>query len=204
MAAMIDEPLVYFQRWVPPRSEVFHHLEEEARAGSIPIVGPVVGKLLSILVRVSGARRVVELGTAIGYSTLFLADACRHTGGRVISFEMNDALSRRARDTIAAQGLSDVVEIRCENALEAIGAVEGPVDLVFIDIEKKDYLRVLPACAGILKPGGLLVADNTGFADARPFNQAVFDGSEWETVNLWTYLPGHSPEHDGLCLAVRV
>jgi caffeoyl-CoA O-methyltransferase len=204
MADMVDEPSVYFRRFLPSRADVFHRLEEEARNEGIPIVGPVVGKLLYMLARLSNARQIVEMGTAGGYSTLFMANACRHTGGRIITYETKDALARRARDTIAGEGLSNVVEVRCEDAVEAIGSLKGPVDMIFIDIEKKDYVRALPSCARLLRQAGLLVADNTGFADAHTFNQAVHESPQWEGINLWSYLPDHSPEHDGLCLALKV
>jgi len=204
MNTMMDEPLDYFQRWVPPRSDIFHQLEEEARNEQIPIVGPVVGKLLYVLARLHNAQLIVELGTATGYSTLYLAQACRRTGGRIISWEANAALARRAQANIAGEGLAHVVEVRCQDALEALKTMDGSVDMIFMDIEKKDYVRALPSCARLMNSGGLLVADNTGFKDAHPFNQAIFDSTDWEALHLWSYLPGHSPQHDGLCLALKV
>jgi predicted O-methyltransferase YrrM len=75
--------------------------------------------------------------------------------------------------------------------------------MIFMDIEKDDYRRALPMCADKLRADGLLVADNTGFQDAHAFNQAVYEDPDWELVNLWTFLPGHSPENDGLCIALK-
>ena len=204
MGVMTDDPIGYYRRWIPWRSEIFHRLEEEARDERIPIVGPVVGELLYLLARLRNVQHILELGTATAYSTLFLAKACRHTGGRIITFEADEAMARRAVGNITAEGLSQVVEVRCENALEAIRTIAGPMDMIFIDIEKRDYVRALPSCARLLNPGGLLIADNTGFNDAHTFNQAVFESQDWESINIWAYLPGHSPEQDGMCLALKI
>jgi predicted O-methyltransferase YrrM len=93
--------------------------------------------------------------------------------------------------------------VRQANALQALQVMQAPLDMIFMDVEKEDYLKALPACERLLTPGGLLFVDNTGFKDAHNFNQAIFQSNKWEAVNLWGFLPGHSPEHDGLCLALR-
>lgn len=200
---MVEKPLAYFQQWIPARSELISRLEKEAAEERIPIVGPVVGQLLYLLARLHRAEIIVELGTATGYSTIFLGRACLHTKGHVISYEAAPELALRARANIAQAGLDHVVEVRCEDALAALKNREGPVDMIFMDIEKEDYLRALPACGGLLRPGGLLFADNTGFRDAHPFNQAIHSDPAWELVNIWSYLPGHSPDHDGICIALK-
>jgi predicted O-methyltransferase YrrM len=81
--------------------------------------------------------------------------------------------------------------------------MEAVVDLVFMDIEKADYIRALPHCHRLLKPGGLLVADNVGFKDADAFNRAIATDPRWTSASLFSFLPGHSPEMDGICLALR-
>jgi predicted O-methyltransferase YrrM len=88
--------------------------------------------------------------------------------------------------------------------MEVLAAMDGQVDMIFMDIDKADYVRMLPDCNRLLTPGGLLVADNTGFKDADAFNRAIHADPRWEIVNLWAFLPGHSPEHDGICIAVKV
>ena len=80
----------------------------------------------------------------------------------------------------------------------------GPFDFIFMDLDKESYLPALPHCRRLLKPGGLLVTDNVGFAGAAAFNQELFASEDWRTVHLLSFLPNHSPEHDGLSLAVRV
>jgi len=203
MNTLVDHPTEYFRQWIAPRSDLLKALEEEARNEQIPIVGPLVGKLLYLLARLRNAQHLLELGTAIGYSTLYLAHACRHTGGHLVSLELSETLASRARANIDREGLSAWAEVRQANALKALQVMQAPLDMIFMDIEKEDYLTALPACAQLLTPGGLLFVDNTGFKDAHNFNQAIFQSNKWEVVNLWGFLPGHSPEHDGLCLALR-
>jgi caffeoyl-CoA O-methyltransferase len=204
MNTMIDQPSTYFSQWLPPRSDLLKAMEAEALAENIPIVGPVVGQMLYLLARSSYAHQILELGAAIGYSSIFLAQACQHTGGRLLTLELDEVMAQRARDNIARAGLSRVVEVRLVDALVALQTIAGPLDLIFMDIEKLDYARALPACTRLLRTGGLLVADNTGFKEAHAFNQAIHSSPHWECVNVWSYLPGHSPENDGVCLAMRV
>jgi len=203
MNTMIEDPIAYFGQWIPQRSDIQLELEIEAQKEQIPIVGPVVGHLLYLLARMKTARSIIELGSATGYSTLFLGQACRNHQGRVVSLEMNEALAQRARKNMTRAGLHHVVEVICADVLKTLPTLDGPVDMIFMDIEKADYLRMLPECHRLLGPGGLLVADNTGFKDADAFNQAIHRDPRWEIVNLWTFLPGHSPEHDGICIAVK-
>jgi len=202
MSDMIAQPETYFRRFIPERPEIFIRLEAEAAKEDIPIVGPVVGEMLFILARTARAERIVELGTATGYSTLFLA-AALGAGGRLTTFESDAALAARARANIRQAGLAAQVEVVAGDALHLLGGIPAGADIMFIDIEKEDYARVLPQCHRVLRPGGLLVADNVAFADADPFNQDLAADAGWRSVSLYAFLPGHSPEHDGLCLALR-
>lgn len=193
----------YFRGLVPERSSLLRELEKEAKDESIPIVGPVVGELLYIVARFSGARQVLELGTAIGYSGLYLAEACRETGGRLVTLEIDEDMAARAHGNFVRAGLDDCVEIMIGDALKSLAGISGSFDLVFLDIEKRDYRSALDFCEKLLKPGGLLVADNTSLDGAEDFNSAVTASPAWRAVQLFAFLPLHSPERDGLCLALR-
>jgi predicted O-methyltransferase YrrM len=201
---MIPDPDRYFRNLVPPRSALIRSLEEQAQREDIPIVGPLVGELLYILVRATHAVRVLELGTATGYSALFLAEACAAIKGRLTTLEWDAEMARQAEVNLAAAGLTPWVEIRCTDALEEMTQLEGQYDLIFMDIEKEDYATLLPQCSRITAPGGLLLADNVAFADADPFNRAIHADPGWRSVALYALLPLHSPEKDGLGLAVRI
>lgn len=203
MSVMIENPTAYFSQWIGDRTELLRAMESEAADQAIPIVGPVVGRLLYLLARLCKAGRILELGTATGYSAIFMGAACRENPGRIISLEIDPEMAGRARRNIARAGLAEFIEVRCEDALKALAAFDQQADMIFLDVEKQDYAKLLPMLTRIAAPNGLLVADNTGFKDAHRFNETIHADTMWASVNLWAFLPGHSPVRDGLCIAVR-
>src|SRR3972149_8056650 len=101
MSSIVDSPESYFRQLAPAVGALLEELEEEARREKIPIVGPVVGTLLYLLARVAQARVILELGTASGYSALFLARACALHGGGLPTFELEPGPAQRAHRTLA-------------------------------------------------------------------------------------------------------
>jgi predicted O-methyltransferase YrrM len=170
----------------------------------IPIIGPVVGGLLYVLASAMQARHILELGTATGYSAIYLARACNVFGGKVVTLERDEGMAQRALANFQEAGLSDRIEIRVGDALEEMGRLKGPFDFIFMDIDKAEYSHALIQCERLLKRGGMLVADNVAFRDAHNFNQTMYKRPGWKPVHLLCFLPFHSPEQDGLCLALRV
>jgi len=203
MSKMIPDPESYFRQFIPARDELLREIEQEAETLGIPIVGPVVGELLHILARATGAGRILELGAANGYSAVHLARACKPMGGKVLTLERDPGMASRALANLARAGLQHMVEVRVGDAVETLEGLTGPYDFIFMDIDKDGYLGALDHCRRLLRPGGMLVADNVGFSGADGFNRAVRHGSGLRAVHLFALLPLHSPEHDGLCLAVR-
>jgi predicted O-methyltransferase YrrM len=204
MSVLIKNPEKYFRRFIPKRSALLKELEEEAFREDIPIVGPVVGELLFILARIIRAERILELGTATGYSTIFLAEAFENLKGQIVTLENDPVMAARARKNFKRAGVEEQIKIRVSDALEEIKAIPPPFDLIFMDIEKIDYYAALPYCRDLLRQNGLLIADNVGFEDADLFNKAIFSSDEFRPVSLFSFLPLHSPEKDGLCLALRL
>ena len=204
MANMIPDLEGYFRGLAPDSDALLLELEAEATRESIPIVGPVVGELLFVLARATGAARILELGTATGYSGIFLGRACAEIDGRVVSLEFDEAMAARARGNLARAGLGDVVEVKVGEALALMAGMGETFDLIFLDIDKESYLPALSHCRRLLRSGGLLVADNTGFAGAADFNREILSHPAWRAVHLLSFLPRHSPEHDGLTLAVKM
>ena len=162
---------------------VLRRLEEEDRrdrADGTPreerlrAVTPEVGAFLNLLVKILDARRIVEVGTSGGYSTLCLATAARETGGQVTTLEIDPAKIDRAQRNIADAGLDGLVTILEGDARDRLTRLDGPFDLAFLDAEKEIYLDCLESLVRLLRPGGLLVADNllshaeelAGFRDA--------------------------------------
>ena len=203
MSKVVNNPEGYFRKLVPPRDELMLELEAQAETENIPIIGPVVGELLSILVAATQAKRILELGTATGYSAIYLARACEPAGGLVTPIENDSGRAATAQQNFQQAGVSERVEILVAGVLDAMPKLNGSFDFIFLDIEKQDYIRVLPDCQRLLIKGGLLVADNVGFEDADEFNRAIFENYAWRSVPLFSFLPLHSPEKDALCLALR-
>ncbi len=204
MSKMIRDPKVYFSDFVPPRDEVLAGLEHEAQREGIPIVGPVVGELLFILARSMRARHILELGTATGYSAIYLARALGDGEGRVVTLENNGKMAQRARENLALAGLESRVEVLVGDAAGLMARMDETFDFIFMDIDKEGYVDALSHFKRLLRVGGLLVADNVGFNAARDFNSEIF-GKPWlRTVHLLCHLPLHSPEDDGLSFAVRI
>jgi len=203
MSDLIDHPEEYFRQFLPEREPLLIELEEEAEREDIPIVGPFVGKLLHILAKVTQAERILELGTATGYSTIFLARAFTPGSGRLVTIENDPDMVARAIKNFQKAGLYQRIDIIVGDAQEKLTEMDGIFDFIFLDIDKEYYAVILKNCHRLLKLGGLLVADNVGFKDADPFNRLIYESSEWKSVSLFAYLPFHSPEKDGLCLAMR-
>jgi predicted O-methyltransferase YrrM len=203
MSPIVDQPEIYFSQFLRQEDPLLRELESEAQAEKIPIVGPVVGELLFILAQALRARSILELGTAAGYSAIYLARACALNAGQLTTLEIDPNFAGRARKNLERAGLARHATVICEAALPAMAALRGPFDLIFMDIEKADYARALGGCHRLLRTGGLLVADNVAFPDADEFNRAIFSDAGWRPVSLFAFLPGHSPEKDGLCLALR-
>jgi predicted O-methyltransferase YrrM len=200
---MIPEPEDYFRTLVVERDPVLQRLEKEAQAENIPIIGPAIGALLFAIVRFAGVGRILEFGTATGYSAIWMARGCGTDDAKIVTLERNPAMAERARRNCDLAGVGGRVEILTGDALAMAKELAGPFDMIFLDIEKKDYAPALEDIRRLLRPGGLLAADNIAFADADPFNRAILADERWLAVPLYAFMPGHSPEHDGLCLAVK-
>ena len=134
-------------------------IDREGRAEGLPLVYPDTGALLHTLARGCGARRILEIGTCIGYSTLWMATALP-ADGALITMEYDPARAARARDHFAAAGYADRISVIVGDATRFLHKVSGPFDLIFQDSDKKLYEPMLDRLVELLRPGGLLVADN--------------------------------------------
>jgi predicted O-methyltransferase YrrM len=150
----------YLYSLLPPRDAVLAEMERRAAREDIPIIGPAVGRVLALLVRMTGARRIFEMGSAIGYSTIWLA---RAAGPRAKIFytDGNPENARDAERYFKRAGVAGRVRILVGNALKLIDKVPGKFDLIFNDVDKAEYPEVFRKAVRRLKHGGLLVADNT-------------------------------------------
>jgi len=141
-------------------------------------VGEEVGRLMHSLAVGLNAKVIVELGTSYGYSTLFLADVARATGGKVYSYDVAAEKQAYAREQLARAGLADFVEFRLGDAVETLSSQPGPVDFVLMDLWKDLYIPCLERLAPLLGDSGTILADNMTFppqarADALAYQAAV-------------------------------
>ncbi|HEX5046966.1 MAG TPA: class I SAM-dependent methyltransferase [Gammaproteobacteria bacterium] len=128
-------------------------------------VGPDTGALLAALVKGTQARTILEIGTSYGYSTVWLAEAARATGGKVISLELHARKVDYAQEQLAKAGLADHVEFRIGDALKTLEALPGPFEIVLLDLWKDLYVRCFDLFYPKLAPGAIIVADNMLFPE---------------------------------------
>ncbi|MDT8871153.1 O-methyltransferase [Acetobacter sp.] len=139
-------------------------------------IGPDTGQLLNILARSQSAPTILELGTSFGYSGIWLSEAARATGGKLITMELHGYKSAYARDMADKAGLADWIDFRVGDAVSMIGDLMQKVDFVFVDLWKDLYVPCLEAFFPRLNPGAIVVADNMirpGTEDVKRYGRAV-------------------------------
>jgi len=190
--ALIDEKLVQ------PDSALTDCLARSKAAGLPDIaVSPAQGKFLQLLVTASGARRVLEIGTLGGFSTIFLARGLPSTG-KLVSLEADPAFAAIARQNIAAAGLGDRVDVIEGRALETLHGLVGPFDFHFIDADKLNNCAYVDHAVRLSSPGALIFVDNVVRAgeilDPRPGDAAAIG-----TRKLYDHVAQH-PELEATTL----
>ena len=206
----------YLYAMLPERDSVLAEMEQKAIERRIPIVGPVVGRLFHLLAQMIGAKTVFELGSAIGYSTIWWARAVGE-GGRVFYTDGSAQNAQEARGYFDRAGVADRVEVKVGDALEVLSEQKEQFDVIFCDIDKEDYPRALRVAKDFVRPGGLFVADNVlwsgrvAYAAGNPeirsdpqhhtrqiveFNKALTSSPDFYTVLL--------PVRDGVAVARKL
>jgi len=138
-----------------------HDAAQADRLDRWRVLEPAAGRLLWFLAQTLGARSIVEIGTSRGVSTLWLADAARSTDGHVLTVDVDKGAQDTAQESVRAAGLADRVTFRQGDGGAMLAALsEGSVDLLFLDAERVEYPSWWPHPVRVLRPGGLLVADN--------------------------------------------
>ena len=122
--------------------------------------GPVQGRFLKMLVEISGAKRILEIGSFTGYSSCWMALGLPE-GGYLDALEINDELEDLMREGWQRAGVEDRIRLHIGDALESLSTLEGPYDLIFVDANKRQYSEYYRLCLPLLRKGGLLVADDT-------------------------------------------
>lgn len=205
----ITNPAVeeYLYRLIPERDPVLSEMEQIASERRIPIVGPLVGRLLHQIAEMIGAKNVFEMGSAIGYSTIWWARALSD-GGRVIYTDGDRNNADQARRFFERAGVLDRIDVRVGDAMEILSESKAEYDIIFNDVDKEDYPRVFRVAVPRLRKGGLLISDNTlwhgDVADPefdndertraiREFNRLMYESKDLLTTIL--------PLRDGIAVA---
>lgn len=198
----------YVYRLLPPRDEVLATMEDEASRRNIPIVGPAVARILHQLATMVQAKSVFELGSAIGYSTIWWARAVGE-GGRVVYTDGNKKNADEARGHFERAGVKDRIAVKVGDALELLSEEKGPFDVIFNDVDKEDYPRVLKLALPRLRKGGLFVTDNVLWSgrvtEQAPKEQSTraiqeFNAALYASAELFTTI---LPIRDGLAVAIK-
>ena len=157
---ILDDVEEYLYKLLPGRDAVVGEIEDYAAQNRVPIIGPAVARMLTLFVQVSGAKRIFEMGSAIRYSTIWLARAAGPKG-KVIYTDGDPEKASRAKDYFRRAGVAKRIEVRVGNALELVKKATGTFDLIFIDADKHQYPAALKVALPKLRRGGLLITDNT-------------------------------------------
>ena len=216
---MVTDPKVenYLYAMLPERDAVLAEIEQQAKERDIPIVGPAVGRLFYQYARLLGAKTVFEMGSAVGYSTIWWAMAVGE-GGKVHYTDGSRKNADEARGYFARAGVANRIQIHVGDALEVLSERKEQFDIVFCDIDKHDYPRAARMAPDRVRRGGLFITDNTlwrgdvayaaGNPDFKPnqepdeklraiveFNELLYQSPDWYTTII--------PLRDGVTVATR-
>ena len=166
---MQDDVEQYLYSLLPERDAVISEMERYAEEHRVPIIGPAVARLLALCAQVSGAKRIFEMGSAIGYSTIWLARAAGPKG-TVHYTDGDPANAQRAREYFRRAGVAKRINVQVGDALELLKKTPGKFDMIFNDVNKDQYPDALRVALPKLKRGGLFITDNTLWSGkaARP------------------------------------
>lgn len=215
----ITDPRVenYLYAVLPERDAVLQEMERQAKERNIPIVGPAVARLLYQYARLINARTVFEMGSAIGYSTVWWAMAVG-SGGKVHYTDGSAKNAKEAGDYFDRAGLADRIDVHVGDALDFLAGRKEQFDIVFCDVDKHDYPRAARIASSHIRKGGLFITDNTlwkgklaymaGNPDLKPdptdastnavaeLNRLLYGSPDWYTTVI--------PLRDGVTVALRL
>ncbi len=149
----------YLRKEIPERNGILKELEEYAQKNSVPIVQPETAQLLEVLTAIKRPVRILEVGCAIGYSAILMAQFIE-PGGTITTLEWDADMAEIARENIKKAGLSEVINVIHNDAKEVIPTLTAEYDIIFLDGPKAHYIYMLNDSIRLLKKGGLLISDN--------------------------------------------
>ncbi len=207
---LVDHVEQYVASLVPQSDLVLQEMERVAEQRRIPIIGPAVGRFLFQLGRMIGARTVFEMGSAIGYSTIWWARAVGE-GGRVVYTDGDRKNADEARRYLGRAGVASRVDVRVGDALELLSEEKGRYDIIFNDVDKEDYPRVFRLAVPRVRSGGLFISDNSLWhgrvgqpvkeTDVHTHAVLQFNRLMYESKELFTTI---LPLRDGVAVGLKL
>lgn len=176
----------YIRNTLPENHGLLKVMEAYAADHHVPIVQPEVGKLLEVITKISGAKKVLEVGTAIGYSAIIFCKAME--SGKLTSIERRKDMIEIAINNINIAGLREQIEILEGNAEEIIPTLQEEFDLIFLDAAKGQYMEFLSSSVDLLKKGGILISDNVLYKGMVASNEYVVRRKKTIVKRMRTYL----------------
>lgn len=149
----------FIRKTLRPETGILKELGEYARKNGIPILHREAAALIRVLALLQEPQRILEVGTAVGYSAILLASTLKQ-GGRVDTIERDEDSAVQAAENIRKEGLENKISVIVGEALEVLRCLDTRYDLIFLDAAKGQYPEFLPECLRLLRPGGLLISDN--------------------------------------------
>ena len=197
----------YIYAMLPPRDAVLAEMEADASKNDVAIVGPAVARVLYQLATISGAKKIFEMGSAIGYSTIWWARAVGE-GGRVVYTDGDPRHADKARRYFDRAGVSQRITVHVGDALEFLSEEKEQYDIIFNDVDKIDYPRVFRLALPRLKSGGLFITDNVlwsgrvGKPNPDSQTKAILEFNKliYESKDLFTCI---LPIRDGVAVCVK-
>lgn len=185
------------------------YIAETTLKDFIPVVDEDVARMLSLILQISKADRVLEIGTSIGYSTVSMAKILQQQNGHITTIEYDEVVANQAKKNFINAGVDEIIDIQIGDARDILPTLKPEsYDLIFLDVDKTLYKPLLKTCIGLLKKGGILLAEDTLFPvlnleekwrylipSIEAFNQAIIEIEELDSTIL--------PIGDGLTIAVK-
>ena len=210
----IVNPLIeeYIRNLNLPSESLLRSMEDYATVNHVPIVQPEVAKLLEVIIKISAAKKVLEVGTAIGYSAIVICGAMDK--GRVVTIEKRKDMIQLAEKFIKEAGYQEQIQVIHGNAEEILPLLDEEFDVIFLDAAKGKYLDFFNSCSRLLKNGGVLISDNVLYKGMVASDEYVVRRKKTIVTRMRTYLdyimgnPDFSsciiPIGDGVAISYRV
>lgn len=194
----------YIREHSTPQSEALEWLQKQTHVRThYPqmLSGPVQGRLLTMLVEVSGARRILEIGSFSGYSSICMAYGLPE-GGHIDALEINDEMEELIREGFERAGVTDRITLIIGDALDTLNRLEGPYDLIFMDANKRQYCDYYEKALPLLRPGGLLIADDVLW-DGKLYESTIPGDKQTQGIARFNDLVSSDPRVENVILPIR-